>query len=597
MLTANPETVTAGMDDNKPNSEAERWRDKYFTLSEACDQQQEDHNNDLNTLHRALVRISLAADGQDKELDKHLANLRNLLRKTPVNQSSINSNLSDIENALLMLDNQRKQDETPSTSGLQALVAQLLELDLSKDKQKALKQYNKLLTNKASQLSGFPQLIEQYAQLQRQALAETFNAHQADDAQSPHSKDGFFARLFGGKSEHNEKTSHDGQGSDSSDTPDTSQPADAQPANHQAISQREEVSPSAAEEDKLDKQSAVINTLADLLEQLPLAPDTRHQAERLRNHLKEQADTEQLEDMINATAELVLTALNKSQQDFEQLLVSLDQQLKQVSAFLTTQGQNKHARKDATSQMNSQIRSQVGSISKAFGEAGDINKLKVSVESQLKGIVAAMDGFIESETQREHVLEQQLQELQEQLTLAQTESQAMRRKLHNETLRALTDSLTHLPNREAFEERYQMERDRFLRYKHPASLAILDIDHFKQVNDTYGHLVGDRVLQAFAEQVKKMIRSTDFFARFGGEEFILLMPDTTLDAAKTLMEKVRESIENMSPASLGTQTPIAASAGLAAFQLGEKAEQLLERADKALYRAKDHGRNQVAVAE
>ena len=94
-----------------------------------------------------------------------------------------------------------------------------------------------------------------------------------------------------------------------------------------------------------------------------------------------------------------------------------------------------------------------------------------------------------------------------------------------------------------------------------------------------------------------MIRSTDFFARFGGEEFILLMPDTTLDAAKTLMEKVRESIENMSPASLGTQTPIAASAGLAAFQLGEKAEQLLERAEKALYRAKDNGRNQVAVAE
>jgi len=154
-----------------------------------------------------------------------------------------------------------------------------------------------------------------------------------------------------------------------------------------------------------------------------------------------------------------------------------------------------------------------------------------------------------------------------------------------------------LPNREAFNERFTLERERFLRYKHSASIAISDIDHFKRVNDNHGHLVGDRVLQAFATKTKDMIRSTNFLARYGGEEFILIMPEADTPTAHALLEKIREGITQMQPKSLGTQNPITVSGGLATFQLGEKADDLIERTDKALYQAKDDGRNRVVIAE
>ena len=350
-------------------------------------------------------------------------------------------------------------------------------------------------------------------------------------------------------------------------------------------------------DDESDTLATVTKILADLLEQLPLLPDVRDQAEQLRDHLAELAAAGEWEQMIDGTAELVIKALDKSQQEFEQFLLTLDQQLAQITTYLSSQGQNKEARKDSTHQLNIMVRDQVGNISLAVGEACDISDLKISVQSQLETIITSMDEFVETEAQREQALEQQLQEMHEQLTLAQTESQSIRKKLQNETLRALTDTLTGIPNREAFDERFTLERERFLRYKHPASLAILDIDHFKRVNDNHGHLVGDRVLQTFAATIKKMIRSTDFLARFGGEEFILIMPETDASAAYLLLEKIRESVAQMPANKLGIQNPITVSGGLAVFQLGEKAEQLVERADQALYQAKDGGRNRIAVAK
>lgn len=604
------------MADLKYDNEAQRWRDKYLTISEEIDKNEKDNASYLNVLHRALVRISLAADGQDNELDKHLANLRNLLRKEPVDQTSINSNLSQVESAILQLDQQRKDHGQQGLNSLQALIDQLLQLNLGKDKQRALKRYSKSLTDKGNQLSSYPALLEEYSRLQRDALAEALNTTTESETSATHSSGGgLFSRMFGGK---NESAPADIERNTVTRDKETLT-AEAHIAIETVATDSEEASPSSnpaqqetdtelgstippAEsspqdgDDESDTLATVTKILADLLEQLPLVPDVRDQAEQLRDHLAELAAAGEWKQMIDGTAELVIKALDKSQQEFEQFLLTLDQQLAQITTYLSSQGQNKEARKDSTHQLNIMVRDQVGNISLAVGEACDISDLKISVQSQLETIITSMDEFVETETQREQALEQQLQEMHEQLTLAQTESQSIRKKLQNETLRALTDTLTGIPNREAFDERFTLERERFLRYKHPASLAILDIDHFKLVNDNHGHLVGDRVLQTFAATIKKMIRSTDFLARFGGEEFILIMPETDTNAAHLLLEKIRERVAQMPANKLGIQNPITVSGGLAAFQLGEKAEQLVERADQALYQAKDEGRNRIAVA-
>jgi len=605
------------------NDDSLRWREKYFTLSEALEKNEKDYTSYLNVLHRALVRISLAADGQDSELDKHLSSLRNMLRKEPVSQANINSNLAQVESAILRLDKQRKDTGNQGLESLQALVDQLSQLKLSKDKQRALKHYSKSLTAKGDQLSLYPALLEEYSRLQQAALAESFNAvADSSSTQQQSTRKGLLSRMFGGNSEQatvdiketalTDVASPIAEAACEKNAPTKTEeivPASSAPKSNSKINSdktsfveddNEVRTPSTLQEEPSDQNESfetIINVLADLLEQLPLSPDARDQAEQLRNQLSALAAAGEWDRVVDGTAELVIEALDKSQKEFEQFLLTLDQQLSQINSFLGWQGQNESARKDSTKQLNTLVRNQVGSISKAVGEASDINNLKASVQDQLKTIVGSMDEFIEHESQREQVLEQQLEAMREQLTVVQTESQSIRKKLHSETLRALTDALTGLPNREAFNERFTLERERFLRYKHPASMAILDIDHFKQVNDNHGHLVGDRVLQAFATKIQAMIRSTDFLARYGGEEFILIIPETDTTAAHALLEKIRGAVAQMQPKSLGTQKSITVSGGLAAFQLYEKADDLIERTDKALYQAKDDGRNRIVIAE
>lgn len=173
-----------------------------------------------------------------------------------------------------------------------------------------------------------------------------------------------------------------------------------------------------------------------------------------------------------------------------------------------------------------------------------------------------------------------------------------RRKALEEELRLLAfrDPLTGALNRRAFAERVEHELLRSRRQKTALCLAIFDLDHFKQINDRYGHAVGDQVLQRFSRLCQERIRRTDWFARFGGEEFVLLMPDTTQDQAVALLDLLRghwaeEQLD--SPQSLFQST---VSIGLVAIEGVTPLEYWLERADAALYEAKSTGRNRVAVS-
>ncbi len=156
-----------------------------------------------------------------------------------------------------------------------------------------------------------------------------------------------------------------------------------------------------------------------------------------------------------------------------------------------------------------------------------------------------------------------------------------------------TDRLTGLYNKGKFNEVLQQEIQRAKRYKRPLSLIIFDIDHFKKINDTYGHKVGDEVLKELANIIKKNIRKTDFAARWGGEEFVILAPETNLEGAKKLAEKLRQAVENHKFPTVGKVT---ISLGVAQLEPDEKPEDFIVRADMALYKAKEGGRNRVEVA-
>jgi diguanylate cyclase (GGDEF)-like protein len=160
---------------------------------------------------------------------------------------------------------------------------------------------------------------------------------------------------------------------------------------------------------------------------------------------------------------------------------------------------------------------------------------------------------------------------------------------------AVTDQLTGLYNRRAFADMAEKEVGRARRYQRPLALILFDIDHFKQVNDTHGHLVGDQVLRILTEKVTKTTRSTDFVCRYGGEEFIVLMPEAGREEALAMAERLREMVSGITVVAPEGTLSLTISLGIAA--LGSAAEETLEglinRADKAMYEAKAAGRNTV----
>jgi diguanylate cyclase (GGDEF)-like protein len=155
---------------------------------------------------------------------------------------------------------------------------------------------------------------------------------------------------------------------------------------------------------------------------------------------------------------------------------------------------------------------------------------------------------------------------------------------------SITDSLTGIYNRGKFNEEINKWIDYCNRYENPLSLVMLDIDDFKRVNDCYGHLIGDSVIQNIASTIKKAIRNTDIFARWGGEEFAILLPNTDIHQTMEMMERVRICIQNNK---YNIVENITCSFGLVKLRKNENAESLLQRVDKLLYIAKDAGKNAV----
>lgn len=195
--------------------------------------------------------------------------------------------------------------------------------------------------------------------------------------------------------------------------------------------------------------------------------------------------------------------------------------------------------------------------------------------------------------------------LEEQLAAELANLQAAHLKLAEAHERiqqiAHTDELTQIPNRRSVMGVLEKEVERARRYSHSLSVAIFDIDHFKRVNDTHGHLAGDEVLREFARRIAGAVRSTDSIGRYGGEEFIAVLTETALPNAIVFAERVRAVVES-TPFRVGQEEAqvnlkLTVSGGVSEYVPGETLELLVGRADDGLYRAKSEGRNRVCTSD
>ena len=212
----------------------------------------------------------------------------------------------------------------------------------------------------------------------------------------------------------------------------------------------------------------------------------------------------------------------------------------------------------------------------------------------LSGLEAGADDYLSKKTSDAELLAR----LRSATRIVRLE-RSLRIALEDKTRAAETDALTHVFNRRYFEKQIVREWRRALRFGQRLSLLMLDIDHFKKVNDTYGHGAGDEVLQGFARRIKTVLpRAIDWVARMGGEEFVVVLPETDLAGARTVAERLRRSIEAQAITTASAPIRITASIGIGSMghlpaDQSEEPATLLDQADLYLYRSKLAGRNRV----
>jgi len=236
---------------------------------------------------------------------------------------------------------------------------------------------------------------------------------------------------------------------------------------------------------------------------------------------------------------------------------------------------------------------EVGSEAQRFGGHLDGVVENVQRSSSLDDIKELLRSLVE-ETR---TMRRSTQLLHEHLEAKSREIALLQEELEQERRRASTDPLTGLANRRTFTETLAQHAEKITQ-PGELSLLIVDIDHFKEVNDTHGHLIGDRVIRFLAQVLQQHTKGQDLAARYGGEEFVVLLPNTGLRGASAVAEQIRHAMSEAKLVRSDNKQPlgrITVSIGVAAYQPGEDPMDLVNRADQALYRSKQGGRNKVTV--
>jgi len=244
----------------------------------------------------------------------------------------------------------------------------------------------------------------------------------------------------------------------------------------------------------------------------------------------------------------------------------------------------------------------LGRVLELLGEAGTQTSAYGRRMADLSGELSGEDSREQVQATVKQIVSEtrsilvQNQELEHRLARSTREVQELRRDLETVRRDALTDPLTGLANRKLLDQRLREACVAAMENGGQMCLVLADIDHFKAFNDRFGHRVGDEVLKLVAKQMRDQVKGRDTPARYGGEEFALVLPDTRLEDAATLADRIRAGLANhtlTSRKSAMRYGRITISAGIATYRYGEPMDQLLQRADRALYLAKNAGRNQI----
>lgn len=351
--------------------------------------------------------------------------------------------------------------------------------------------------------------------------------------------------------------------------------------------------------------SAIANhaepVLLRILENIYVSEQSITLAKKIRDQVARGLNWYEFVAVLEDISAVITSSLGEERSEFQRFLNELNAGLGQVQQYVQLSRALEQEARDSDAALDEAVRTQVSGIASSVENASNIGELKSAVQDQLEAILSSMDGFKALKNSQEDASGEQTRMLEERLKGMEDESRELRLHLAQQEQKAMRDALTELPNRAAYDQQIRHETEQWrdsqtLGVSRELCLIICDVDHFKRINDTYGHLAGDKVLKVLAREISNRVRKSDFVARYGGEEFAIVMANTSLEDAERLTNKLRQAIEQCPFHFKEKQVQITMSFGVAAYQPGDTSDLVFDRADKALYSAKEQGRNRVCIA-
>lgn len=516
-------------------------------------------------LTRVAIRLAISARGFNPKLDPLLADVLGLLRK--VDSSTIQSDLERASDALFRtaMAELEKRKEEPETPQVQENIEPVRT-------EPPIDRYGLLFSFLKAHL-GTSQEITTLNLLEKRAREGRYSSEPA-----------LFADL--------ESTMEDILGSRTT-------AVETRPPEKMGILKRLLMKGGSTHDITVELVGLQKNLLA-LVEAVDVPVGLQAKANRLIERLKTQLDGDSLLDLLEQTVEFLASVKISAQQEQKFLedflseltgkLVALEQQTFKV------QDLHKATEADAE-ELHATFADHMDSLRSSARDATDLSALKSLLSQKLDHVTRFLNTEREQHLKHLREADEQMSHLTRRLKALEEETDELRSKLRVQHSLAMRDALTGLPNRMAYDERFHQEAVRCKRFGTPFCLLVWDVDHFKSINDRFGHKSGDKALMIIAEILANSIRETDFVGRFGGEEFVMLLAGARRADAARVAEEIRRKVEHSGFHSHSNPVALTISCGIAEFLVDETPDQTFERADEALYRAKREGRNRCVIAE
>ena len=334
--------------------------------------------------------------------------------------------------------------------------------------------------------------------------------------------------------------------------------------------------------------------LIDMVDRIPVSRALAAEAAELRRSMEAIATPQDICPLTASLAQLVAKLREETQADLNRLADFLRATVRRMQEFEQVMLRSRELYADSESdalQLSETICLGVREVRSGVSAAESLEELKGLIEDKLEVIDNGLAQFVSTQSRRAAEAGDVIERMTHRLKDLEQQATHLREDLEVQHARVLLDPLTGILNRAGYTEMVTKHYARWKRYGGALSLAVIDLDLFKEINDHYGHAAGDKVLATVASKLKEMTRESDVLCRYGGEEFVLLLPETSTADGRTMLEKLRSHIADCPFRYKDTPVRITMSGGVAQFQGTDTVETVFERADSAMYLAKQKGRN------